>query len=208
MTDQNWEQWILSLPRNTIIKSWKLLAVQPYSYCATTLKHWTRQNKHPKLAYAPKRSHRTPPLPLPARRKRALSISKVENPNIFKKLIPRYQRTSSQSQCLLLTKLPPEIRNQIWGLVLGDRALHIIPSLVPSQTRPSKYTLKDKKLVYRLDYEPCKWSTEGLDYAVTGLGSAHSACAIWINSNGELYFNAPQAVVNGERDLEVRFLRW
>lgn len=72
------------------------------------------------------------PKPLPATRPRALTCPLQPQPqksrrswNIFKKPAPQ-QNTSNQSQSSLFARLPPEIRHQIWSLILGNHLLHIV----------------------------------------------------------------------------------
>lgn len=64
------------------------------------------------------------PSPLPARRPRRLSESTPpRRGNIFK----RAQKTREQSQSPLVKKLPLELREQIYALVLGhERVLHVV----------------------------------------------------------------------------------
>ncbi|RJE21511.1 hypothetical protein PHISCL_06144 [Aspergillus sclerotialis] len=72
------------------------------------------------------------PKPLPSTRPRALTCPLQPQPqkphrswNIFRNPIP-LQKTFDQSQSLLFTRLPPEIRHQIWSHVLGNRLLYIV----------------------------------------------------------------------------------
>lgn len=66
---------------------------------------------------------RNPPLPyLPVQRKRALTLPLpvVLGPDTQSK-----QSTSSQTQCTLLSRLPPELRRPIYEEILGNRTIHI-----------------------------------------------------------------------------------
>ncbi|KAJ9640956.1 hypothetical protein H2199_005624 [Coniosporium tulheliwenetii] len=58
-----------------------------------------------------------PPRPVPLIRKRALSST----PGRWSRC-----RIDGQAQSMLLSKLPQEIRQMIWTLVLGERLLHIV----------------------------------------------------------------------------------
>ncbi|KAF2121267.1 hypothetical protein BDV96DRAFT_640663 [Lophiotrema nucula] len=163
-------------------------------YIARQVKRFTYKPRLPLVAYSRQTSDRNPPAPLPSRRKRGLTAT-----------------TSEGASWLLLLKLPPELREQIYCYVVGNRVLHIISSLVHSQTKPSwsiGAQSLEPRLVYRLDHETCKYShVKDLHLNEQGR-DAHSRCAIWINPNGELYFNAPQAVTQNEEIIETRFLRW
>jgi hypothetical protein len=175
-----------------------------------------KKSRRPVVAYSRSPRDRAPPLQLPKTRKRALSVGVVPKPTLLRRLTPgkEVQITHSQEQSPFIAKLPPELRMIIYRLALGGRVLHIIPSLVPSRTPPppTSDTLLKLKLppafVSRLDYEPCKWSADPPSNTTLYGQHAHSACAIWINRQGELYFYAPQSVVMSEGDLETRFLRW
>ncbi|KAF2015560.1 hypothetical protein BU24DRAFT_421861 [Aaosphaeria arxii CBS 175.79] len=152
----------------------------------------------------------TPAAALPATRKRALSMTvHPKTTSMWSKVISlsgtTTQRTIRQENSLLLTKLPPELRNMIYQNVLGDRVLHIIPSLVPSRSRQRS---QKSPPASRFDYATCKWPKH-VNAEVGLVGQRlHSACAIWIGRNGELYFNVPQSIWKGEKELDTSFLRW
>jgi hypothetical protein len=80
-------------------------------------------------------------------------------PRFNERLLGRHdevQCTAIQEKCPLFAKLPLELRLQIYGLVLGGRALHIIPSHVPSITLPPRFSLRAYQFHRRLDFEVCK----------------------------------------------------
>lgn len=58
-----------------------------------------------------------PPRPVPLIRRRAISST----PGRWSR-----RRINGQAQSMLLSKLPQEIRQMIWTLVLGERFLHIV----------------------------------------------------------------------------------
>jgi hypothetical protein len=80
-------------------------------------------------------------------------------PRFLERLVGRhdeFQCTAAQDQCPLLTKLPLELRLQIYGHVLGYRTLHIIHSHVPSLSLPPRFSLRTHPFHKRLDFEICK----------------------------------------------------
>jgi len=83
-------------------------------------------------------------------------------------LLPRFHEIlverHDEVQCLLLTKLPLELRLQIYGHVLGYRTLHIIPSHVPSLSLPPRFSLKTYPFHRRLDFEICRTLKSHLDH--------------------------------------------
>lgn len=206
----------MRLPKAVIFNSWFIVNI-PLKSCISTVKRWTGRNNYPTIALRPP-GQRPSPHPVPKTRSRSLTLPTGEPENhqcgisTFLGFRPKYkrQRTTDQTQSMLLTKLPSELRSLIWEYAVGGQTLHIIPCLVPSLTRPSRYTLIDKGVYYRLDYELCKWQNE--DWVGSSMRTnSHSACAIWVNGNGELYFNAPQSMLRedaGYRQTELRFLRW
>ncbi|KAF2491387.1 hypothetical protein BU16DRAFT_565091 [Lophium mytilinum] len=186
-------------------------------YSIKTVKRWRATDSRPSIAVGPP-GVRPVPTPLPKTRPRALSIpvsagdSKKGAISTFLGINPKRpeQHTSPQSACSLLTKLPLELRLHIWTLVVGGQRLHIIPSLVPSLTRPPRYTLVDPGVFYRLDYERCKWGEDDW-VGSSSVRNAHSACAVWVTDGGQLYFNAPRVLLEGDaqyKDEEYRYLRW
>ncbi|KAF2791340.1 hypothetical protein K505DRAFT_67399 [Melanomma pulvis-pyrius CBS 109.77] len=197
---------------NVVRKSWNRVAYRPYKSVSTTLNRWIRPPSLPLVVFADGTPNFGPPLPLPAKRKRRLSITADGGPEVRTRvstLVPNFMRksrgqhTSPQSQCAFL-KLPPEIRNQIYRLALGDQLLHIIPSLVPSSTLPPRFSWKPQPFRLRLDYAPCKYSQNpGAGGSVTP--DPHSLCAIWINGEGELHSEAQ----NQDRSVfGARYRRW
>ena len=212
----SWKNWTGALARGVVSRSYAFAVVYPCRYCASTFKRWTGQKEYPKIAMGTPPRKKAAPAPLPLARERSLSISQdlTELRRSVRGMVTspfRRKKIADQSQCMLLTRLPPEIRMQIWELVVGNQRLHIIPSLVPSLTRPNKYTLTDNGVLYRLDYETCRKSQFMLSQEMVKDIDSHYTCAIWVNSNGELYFNTPQAVMRGDhgyRREELRFLRW
>ncbi|KAF2203685.1 hypothetical protein GQ43DRAFT_438610, partial [Delitschia confertaspora ATCC 74209] len=222
MSEQFWQQGALLLPNNAIINSFGIL-LSSYNYFTYLLSRITSKTPPtPKYPATRKRIEKIPPAKLPTQRERRLSLSGVQEPSLTGKILPRYlisaPHTSPQKTSLLLTKLPPELREEIWKLVLGAQTLHILPSLVPNLTRAhqprNRYFLSngnpnhEKEITYRLDYEPCKWTPKDMEYHHAECGYTHSAYTIWVTRHGELYFNAPAAIVKAERDIEVGFLRW
>lgn len=106
-----------------------------------------------------------PPTPLPITRKRRLSITSNTSPKAATRLsmflgrcIGEHDHAASQDQCLLFTKLPLELRLLVYGHVLGNRTVHIIPSHVPSLTPPPRYSFKTHPFRRRLDFEECSFS--------------------------------------------------
>jgi hypothetical protein len=80
-------------------------------------------------------------------------------PRFHEEIVGRHDKlqcTATQEQCPLITKLPLELRLQIYGYVLGNRTLHIIPSHVPSLTPPPRFSLRTYPFHRRLDFEICK----------------------------------------------------
>ncbi|KAF2002458.1 hypothetical protein P154DRAFT_520931 [Amniculicola lignicola CBS 123094] len=184
------------------------------------------------VAYNPKPPNHRTPIPLPKTRPRKLSICATDDvakeAGFFAKPTGNNKSTSPQSECMFLSKLPAEIRVKIYEYVLGNQVFHIIPSLVPSLTPPRAPTLlsnplnlpqfKPADFNFRLDYEPCR-SCSSLDDLRVGLEASlapgprirepHAKCAIWVNWDGELYFDAPMRLREQEgRELDGRFLRW
>lgn len=163
----------------------------------------------------------SPPAPLPLVRKRRLSLSS-DSPrsHLITKLLstvmnisPIGQYTSAQTKCSFLTKLPPEIRNQIYLLVLGDQVLHIVPSPVPSRTLPFRSSDKHKPqdLVSRLDHEPCKhpWRALGVEQLDQNrikrmTPDPQKLCVTWTNEYGELYVGALVARAQTQEEIETR----
>ncbi|KAF2263664.1 hypothetical protein CC78DRAFT_267923 [Lojkania enalia] len=181
---------------------------KPYLFLKAHYKRWIRRRKFRQTAYSAHKSLTySAPISLPSQRKRTLSIlstSEEPRPTIWTRILhPGTQHTNPQKQCFLLTKLPLELRHQIYQHILCSRVLHIIPSLVPSLTKPPHDSTNIETTLTRLDYEPCKWDEDTLIYGKAN----HSACAIWINGDGELYFRAPKAIVKGNK-VETGFLRW
>ncbi|KAF2811796.1 uncharacterized protein BDZ99DRAFT_519043 [Mytilinidion resinicola] len=186
-------------------------------YSVKTVQRWRAPDSRPSIAIGPP-GILPSPTPLPRKRPRALSLpTSPEDPTkgtiaTFLGIKPKdpRQHTSPQSGCSLLTKLPLELRLHIWTLVVGGQRLHIIPSLVPSLTRPPRYTLIDPGVFYRLDHERCKWEED--DWVGSPFArNAHSACAIWVTDGGQLYFNAPRVLLQGHgpyEEEEYRYLRW
>ncbi|ORY15429.1 hypothetical protein BCR34DRAFT_558791 [Clohesyomyces aquaticus] len=196
-------------PHRTLLKSWNFLIRQPYTSITNAIFSWTRRKPIPRLAYAKKPAQPGPPPHLPGHRKRALSLSLVSKPSYLRSLVPGSQKTATQSQSLLLTKLPPEIRFLIWKFTVGNHTLHIIPCLVPSKTQPPVRIRNCMRLpwsrsahqdfYYRLDHEVCKYEEGSRD---------HTRCTVWIRDKGEIYFTPSDAFHLGARDLEERYLRW
>ncbi|KAH7115012.1 hypothetical protein B0J11DRAFT_594153 [Dendryphion nanum] len=193
--------------------TWKAATSSPQTLLKT-IKGWHRQKpKERVVAYLGNSNTKkqAPLVKLPPKRKRALSIDFLTPPStLLGRLLSGTdsKKTHSQGRCLLLTKIPPELRNIIYSHVLGSRVIHIIPSLVPSRTKPNNKVTTKHLFFSRLDHEPCKQRCNPKNE--TGLlgYNAHSSCAIWVNREGELYFNAPQPVAQSEAQLELRFLRW
>lgn len=208
-------RWGITTPKTfqqVLASALKASAQNMYSHVRKSLKGFMPQFRSQEyLEYGRIPTERLPPIQLPPKRKRALSINSVPKLAGWTILSLNNQRTSPQYDCLFLQKLPPEIRNQIYCEVLGDRVLHIIPGMVPSRTRPARPFLK-RQLVStvfsRLDYEPCKWTNETNNEDRSSREHRHGTCAIWINKNGNVSFNPPKTIWRGECDIETKFLRW
>jgi hypothetical protein len=133
-----------------------------------TLARWVYGPKTPRFAHVRHSPQQlTPPGPLPPFRERRLSISLCTSsftktpkpiPNLFRKLMrkrDKAQCTSLQNQCPLFTRLPLELRVQIYRFFLGDCTFHIIPSHVASLTLPPRFSLRAHPFQARLDFEVC-----------------------------------------------------
>lgn len=210
MTDQTWKQWALALPSiplGIFARSWTATVASP-KILVKAIRKWREPKPKERIVVFPRSPRHRPPIStLPLKKERRLSIDALSSPpSLLGRLMPggTTQTTHAQKKSLLLTKLPPEIRNLIYAYILGDRVIHIIPSLVPSRTKPAKVT-PEQPFLSRLDYEFCRHADQ--HDGLLGI-SPHSTCAIWITHDGELYFNAPKAVVQSVDELETRYLRW
>jgi hypothetical protein len=144
---------------------------RPWRLCKSltrTLVRWVYGLEPPRLAHVQRSAEElTPPAPLPPSRKHRLSIisstppfaeTSTPIPNLFGELVKKrdkVQYTKLQNQCPLFTRLPPELRLQIYRFVLGDCTFHIIPSHAPSLTPPPRFSLRAQPFCTRLDFERC-----------------------------------------------------
>ena len=159
-------------------------------------------------------------------RKRRLSICSPAPRSSVPRLLKRSaaQRTSEQPDCLFLRRLPPELRIQIYRYVLGDRTLHIVPCLVSSRTKPSRYSLNPQPFNTRLDYTECENSALNwrfatlINKAANPAYDAHTLCTNWTDELGNLYFQSPHVVTyhrgmlpissQKREEVETRYNRW
>ncbi|OCK75444.1 hypothetical protein K432DRAFT_446699 [Lepidopterella palustris CBS 459.81] len=206
--------WKHSIKR-LVARYWNL-TIHIYKSCTSTFVKWTRRRQYPTLAvkYPGNRIAPTPLLKT-TRRRRSLSLLRSDDSFIRKRLfslLPSKKRTSNQAESLLFTKLPVEIRLLIWEYVIGRQTLHIVPSLIPSLTRPSRYKIRDRGIYYRLDHEVCRCESEDVLRFPYNTLEYHSPCVSWVTREGLLYFHHPNALSledeRGCKNAEARYLRW